>query len=134
MAAIAASPIVIKDALVQLGTDSYEAAVVKAVFTPSASVITAKAVAPGAVYTDADAATWTLDLEWLQDWATSGNLGAYLHANEGDTVTATFEPIAGGATITASVVITPGPIGGGVGSFATATASLGVSGKPAIGA
>jgi hypothetical protein len=131
---VAAVPFVMKDALVTLGPDSYQAAITKAVFTPSSSVITAKAVAPGAVYTDVDAATWTLDLEWLQDWATSGNLGKYLHDNEGDSVSATFEPITGGATITATVVLTPGPIGGGVGVFAPAAASLGVTGKPAIGA
>lgn len=134
MTTIAVTPFVMKDALVTIGADSFQKAVTKVVFTPSSSVITAKAVAPGAVYTDVDAATWTLDLEWLQDWATAGNLGKYLHDNEGSSVSMTFEPITGGATITATVVITPGPIGGGVGEFAPASASLGVTGKPAIGA
>jgi hypothetical protein len=134
MATIAAAPFVLKDCLVTIGTDDFQKAVTKVQFTPSASIQVAKAVSPGAVYTDAEEASWTLDLEWLQDWATSGNLGKYLHDNEGDTVSMTFEPITGGATVTASVVLTPGPIGGGVGVFAPATASLGVVGKPAIGA
>lgn len=134
MATIAAVPFVMKDALVTIGADSFQKAITKAVFTPSSSVITAKAIAPGAVYTDVEAASWTLDLEWLQDWATASNLGKYLHDNEGSSVAMTFEPITGGATITATVVITPGPIGGGVGEFAPASASLGVTGKPTIGA
>lgn len=134
MTVITTTPIVLKDCLVTIGTDSFQTAITKVQLTPSASVQVAKAVSPGAVYTDTDEASWTADLEWLQDWATLGNLGQYLHDNEGDTVPMTFEPKAGGATVTCEVILTPGPIGGGVGVYATAAVSLGVVGKPAIGA
>jgi hypothetical protein len=131
---VPAVPFVLKDCLVTIGTDSYEKAVTKVQLTPSASVQVAKAVSPGAVYTDTDEASWTLDLEWLQDWATPANLGAMLHAAEGDTVPFVFEPITGGATITVEVVVTPGPIGGGVGVYAPASCSMGCVGKPVIAA
>lgn len=134
MTAVPAAPFVVKDALVQFGTDSYEAAITTAKFTPNVSVQTATAMAPAATYTDQAAPTWTLQLEWLQDWATSGNLGKYLLDNVGEVVTCTFEPIAGGATVTADVVLSPGDIGGTAGSFATGAATMGVQGQPSVGA
>lgn len=136
MSSIAPTPLSMKDCLFQLEAagDSYEKAITGVTFTPTASPITATAVSPGAVYTDVPSATWVCAVTFLQDWADSDSLARYLFDHEGDTVAATFEPIAGGATITADLVITPGSIGGDVGTFATSTVNLGVVGKPDIGA
>jgi hypothetical protein len=131
MAAITPTPLFMKDALVRFGTDSYEAAVRDVKFVPSASVVTTRALAPAAVYSNVDVATWTLEMTYLQDWVLTTSLARYLYANEGTTVTLTFEPITGGATITASVVITPGAIGGAVGAYAESTVTL-PSSKPAF--
>ena len=132
MAAITPTPLFIKSALVKFGaSDSYEAAVRDVKFTPSASVVSTRGMAPAAVYQDIDLATWTLDMTYLQDWTVTTSLARYLYANEGSTVALTFEPISGGATITANVVITPGAIGGAVGQYAEATVSL-PSSKPAF--
>jgi hypothetical protein len=131
MAAITPAPLFIKNALVRFGTDSYEAAVRDVKFTPSASVVTTRAMTPSAIYQDVDTATWTLDMTYLQDWSVNNSLARYLYANEGQVVAMTFEPINGGATITANVVVTPGAIGGAVGAYAEASVTL-PSSKPAF--
>lgn len=133
MTVITPTPLVMKDALVQIATDSYEAAVTSVAFTASASVLTATAVAPGAVYTDVSPATWTCDITFLQDWSDAASLSNYLFAHEGETVSMTFQPRNGeGASFTADVVIVPGSVGGAVGTFAEATVQLGVVGKPVL--
>lgn len=136
MTAVVPTPLSMKDCLFQLEVagDSYEKAITGVRFTPSASPITLTAVSPGAVYTDMPSASWTCVVSFVQDWSAADSLCRYLFDHEGDTVAATFEPIAGGATITADLVITPGSIGGDVAAYATDTVTLGVIGKPAIGA
>lgn len=129
MAAITPTPLFIKDALVKFGADSFEAAVRDVKFTPSSSVVSTRGMTPSAVYQNIDVATWTLDMTFLQDWSVNNSLGRYLYANEGQTVALTFEPITGGATITANVVITPGAIGGAVGAYAESSVTL-PSSKP----
>ncbi len=125
MTAITPTPLFMKNALVKFGaTDTYEAAVSDVKFTPSTSVVTARGLVPSAIYQQAEAASWVLDMTYLQDWVLVTSLARYLYANEGSTVALTFEPIAGGATITANVVVVPGSIGGTVGAYATATVQL----------
>lgn len=132
MTAIVPTPLFLKDALVKFGaTDSYEAAVRDVKFTPSTSVVTTRAMSPAAVYQDVDVATWMLEMTYLQDWSTTTSLARYLYANEGNEVVLTFEPITGGATITATVTIVPGAIGGTVGQYAEATVAM-PSTKPAF--
>ena len=125
MTVITTSPLFVKSALVKFGaSDSYETAVRDIKFTPSTSVVTTRAMAPAAIYQDVDLATWTLEMTYLQDWSVATSLSRYLYANEGSVVTLTFEPINGGATITASVTVSPGAIGGAVGAYAEASVSL----------
>lgn len=134
MASVAVTPLFMKDVLFQVGTDSYEKALSQVEFVPASSVETFTALSPGAVYTDASPATWTCVLTFVQDWGTADSLCNYLFDNEGSTVSATFEPIAGGPTITADIVIVPGSIGGTIGGATTSSVTLGVVGKPVIGA
>lgn len=134
MASVAVVPLFMKDVLFQVGTDSYEKALSQVELVPSTSVETFTALSPGAVYTDVSPATWTCVLTFVQDWGTAGSLSKYLFDHEGDTISATFEPIAGGATVTVSLVVAPGSIGGTIGGATTSTVTLGVVGKPAIGA
>lgn len=134
MTTITPTPLFMRDCLVQLGTDAYEKAVVSVTLTPSTSTVTVRAVSPNAIYQTADEATWVMALTFLQDWDDAAGLSRYLYDNEGSDVTLTFEPITGGATITATVSVTPGAIGGNVGSYAESTVSLPCTGKPSIGA
>lgn len=129
-----ANPLYMKEALLSIAATDYAAEVSSVVFTPSSSVATWKGLAPGAVHTAGGLATWTCDITLAQDYDTAASFANYLFDNEGEEVVLTFEPKAGGATVTATVIIAAGAIGGAVDAFAEATVSLGVQGKPVIGA
>lgn len=134
MASIAVQPFVLRDCTLAIGADNYEAHVSQVQFDPSASTQTWKGLTPTAVFTDSTTATWTCTLAYAQDWVTADSLSQYLHEHEGESVAATFVPKVGTGqpSVTATLIITPGSIGGTVDSFATATVTLGVSGKPTI--
>lgn len=130
MATIAVHPLVLKDVLLTVGTDNYEAHVSSVTFTPSASTVTWKGLTPTSVHTAGTTATWTVDLTYVQDWDTPNSLSAYLFDNEGEEVTVTFEPVNGGDSFGATIIAAPGAIGGAVDTFGETTVSLGVKGKP----
>jgi hypothetical protein len=136
MAQIATAPIVLKDARFLVAADSYESAVSGVTFTPSASTVTWKGLTPSSVFTGTSTATWTCELAYAQDWTTTNSLAQYLLANEGKTIVAKFIPqtAASGTvpTFTATIIITPGAIGGTVDAVATATVTLGVVGRPVL--
>lgn len=132
MADIAVAPILMGNATLTFGADGYQAHVSSATFTPSSTVVTWKGLTPSAVFTFGANATWTLDLELAQDWETASALSRYLFENEGQVVAVVFEPVDGGASVSADVIVTPGAIGGAVDAVATATVSLGVQGKPVL--
>lgn len=132
MAAIDISPIILTNCKLKVGDDNYEAHVSRVEFTPSAQTVTWKGLTPTSVFTKVSRATWTCTLEYAQDWETTNSLSQYLHENEGSEVAAEFVPEDGGATWEATLLITPGAIGGAVDSVATASVTLGVSGKPTL--
>ena len=132
MAVVAANPFVMKESVITFAADSYEAAVTSATLTPSASIQTVTGLKAGAVFSDSTAATWTLDLTFMQDWASATSLGRYLFTNEGATVAAHIKPQIGKIGFDVNVIITPGAIGGAVNAYALATVSLGVKGKPVL--
>ena len=132
MATIEVAPLVLKDILLELGTDDYKKHVDQVTFTPSSSSITWTGLG-GNTHTDMGTATWTCVLNYAQDWETPSSLSQYLHENEGETIPASFKPRSGsGPTVTAMLVITPGAIGGTVNAYATTSVTLGCSGKPEI--
>lgn len=126
------TPLFMKDALLSIAATDYAAQVSSVAFTPSSSVATWKGLKPDSGHTAGGNATWTCDITLAQDYDDALSFANYLFENEGETVTITFEPKAGGATVTADVIISAGAIGGAVDAFAEATVSLGVNGKPAI--
>lgn len=132
MASIAVTPIILKNVLLSFAADSYEKHVSSVEFVPSAATVTWKGLHPDSVFTDVSKATWSCNLTFAQDWETANSLSKYLFENEGETVAATFEPVAGGAGFTATLLITPGSIGGSVDSIAVATVTLGVQGRPVL--
>lgn len=133
MATINVAPFVLKDVLLTVGTDSYEAHVSQVELTPSSSTQTWQGLTPTSVHTDMTTATWTCTLAFAQDWETPNSLSAYLFANEGETKSVVFRPRSGsGPSFEVEVIVTPGAIGGTVNSFATATVTLGVKGKPEL--
>ena len=132
MTVITPAPFVMKDSTISIESDSYEAALTSVTLTPSSSIQTIKGLTPTAVFSEGTTATWTCDLTFMQDWASAASLGKYLFDHEGETVAAVIEPIAGGVGFGVDLIITPGAIGGAVDSYATATVSLGVQGKPEL--
>ncbi|MCR2785436.1 MULTISPECIES: hypothetical protein [unclassified Microbacterium] len=138
MAAIAVQPIILNDVTLTVGTDNYEASVSQVQFDPASTVVRWKGMTPTSVYAFSTTSEWTVTLSYAQDWATVNSLSAYLLANEGKSVIMKFKPkkAATGTspTVTATVLITAGSIGGSIDGVATATVTLGVSGKPAVAA
>jgi len=131
MAQIAIEPIILTNCLLTIGADNYEKHVSRVQFDPSAATVNWKGLHPDAVFSKVARATWTCTLEYAQDWETPNSLSQYLHDNEGTEVAATFSPESGGASWAATILITPGAIGGTVDTVPTATVTLGVKGKPA---
>lgn len=130
MAQIAVQPIYLKDVVLSVAGSDFEKHVSGVTFTPSVTTATWKGLEPTAVFTNVGASTWMVDLEYAQDWETTGSLSAYLFANEGAEVELSFTPVTGGGVWTANVIIVPGAVGGAVDSYAVATVSLPVQGKP----
>lgn len=135
MASIAPKPLFLRNCTVSIGTDSYEKAINSVVFTPTSSTVTYKGLTPDSVYNFATPATWVAAVAFAQDWSTTGSLSNYLHEHEGESVTMTFEPAVDDTqspTVTATITIVPGSIGGAQGAVATSSVSLPVSGRPEI--
>lgn len=131
MAQIALDPLVLKDTILTIGTDTYEKHVESVTFEPTASTMSFVGLG-GNTHTDTGIATWVCTLGYAQDWETANSLSQYLLANEGDAVAAVFKPRTGtGPTFTATLSITPGPVGGMVNAYSKGQVSLG-STKPVL--
>lgn len=125
-------PFMLGASALTINGDAYEGEISAAVFTPTSSTVPWTAI-NGETFTFAVPATWVLDLTLAQDWAEADSLSRYLHENEGDRVVAVFEPIDGGPSVTATVTVTPGAIGGDTTAVASSTVQLG-STKPVVAA
>lgn len=133
MAAIAIVPLYMKDVTLTIGTDTYEKHVSGVTLTPAYATNTWKGLSPSSTFTDTSAAVWTLDLSYAQDWDTVNSLSKYLFANQGLTKSIVFKPkSAGTPTVTVSVIIVAGAIGGQIDSYAESTVSLPVQGQPVL--
>lgn len=126
------TPLFMKDSVLTIASTGFQAEVSNVQFVPSATTTTWNGLTPAAVHTHMSTATWTLNLTLAQDYDDAESLARYLLENEGEEVAAHFEPKAAGQGIDATIIITPGAIGGAVNAFAEATVSLGVNGKPEL--
>lgn len=132
MAVITPQPFTMKNCTLQVELDNYEKQVSGVKFTPSSTVVKWKGLTPTSSFTDVTTAEWTCDLTFAQDWATAGSLSRYLHEHEGEEIDVVFEPIATGPSVSATLYVTPGAIGGDVDSVAVATVTLGCKAKPVL--
>lgn len=134
MPAISYSPYAMTDAVLMLGTDTFEDAINKAEFVPSYTNPTYDTI-NGSSHAVGDTATWVLNLDFGQDWIASTSLANYLAANDGEAITAELTPISGsGKKMTATVIIRAGAFGGTAKSVSTGTVTLPVSGVPVLAA
>jgi hypothetical protein len=130
MAQINVAPFVLKNATLKIAADNYEKHVSSVEFVPTASAVNWKGLTPTAVFTSIGSATWVANLGYAQDWQTEDSLARYLFEHEGEAVAVEFYPEAGGNGFGATLVVTPGSIGGAVDTVAVATVTLGVQGRP----
>lgn len=122
-------PIVPKDWDVIVAETNHKMAVNKCEFVPSTSTQTWTGGGNNS-HTDQTTPTWSVNVDFAQDWETEGSFAGYLFDHAGETVELEFRPKSGAAGFSALVIITPGTIGGTINSFMTASVTLGVDGKP----
>lgn len=124
------APYVARHVKFTLDGTEYAAEVSDAQLVPSASVQTWQGLTPPSQYSDVGPATWQCNLTFAQDYDEALSLATFLFEHEGEVIPMEFEPQVGGASFTADVVVTPGLIGGAVNTYAEASVTLGVQGKP----
>lgn len=129
MATVSVSPITLKNATLTVASDDYTAAVTSVTFEPSAEWEWVDSLL-GNSYPLLSRVRWECSVEWLQDM-TASSLTRYLLNNTGKVVTVVFTPVVG-KSVTATVMLVPGSLGGGVENLLTSTASLPVSGSPTV--
>lgn len=136
MPQIAVAPFVLKDAVMSIGTDSYEKHLSSVQFLPDMQVVTWQGITPAAAFSDATSPVWSCVLGFAQDWETTNSLSQYLLTNAGQQKSAVFQPkgaVVGSPKFTATIIIAPGPIGGDVNTVQVGTVTLGVVGAPVKG-
>lgn len=125
---------VVKIMAVKFGTlTTVECAVTSATLTPSVQTQTTTTACADGTITDSAPATWTWDVAYNID-AAATSFSSFLAEHEGEVVKVewTPDPTGNPARIREfDVVVTPGPEAYQVGSFAAASVSLPVRGKPA---
>ncbi|GAA4831611.1 hypothetical protein GCM10023221_04280 [Luteimicrobium xylanilyticum] len=125
------TPYSLKNATLVIEEDDFTQAVSAVIFTPSTSTSTWRGIG-GNILKDQAIAEWTCQIDLAQDLAETGLL-RYLLDNEGASKAAVFTPVVEGPTVSATLIITPGQIGGTAdGNTATASVQLAVTGKPAF--
>jgi hypothetical protein len=133
MTQIAVAPFVLKDAILTIATDSYEMHVSSVSFEPKSDTQTWQGLTPAAAFSDQSTPIWTCKLSYAQDWSTTNSLAQYLLANTGQQKVAVFKPqgtTTGKPIFTATLIMSPGPIGGDVNTVQTGEVTLGVVGAP----
>ncbi|MCE4024665.1 hypothetical protein LXM50_01620 [Microbacterium sp. Au-Mic1] len=136
MAAIPVQPIFLNDVSVKIGTDTYEASLTTVRFEPTSNIVRWKGMSPASQYAFMSTPVYDGTLTFAQDWTTSNSLSQYLKTNQGKPVTIEFKPkkpaTGTAATVTATIIVAPGTIGGDIDTVATATIQVAVVGEPSV--
>ena len=118
-------------ATLKIGSNNFEAAVSKAVLTPTTTISKFKGI-NGSTTRSATLPEWTLSLDFPQDFATATSLSNLLLNSTGTVVVADLYPIVGGPGYRQSILLVPGDIGGTVDATASASVTLEVIGQPVL--
>ncbi|GEL95357.1 hypothetical protein [Cellulomonas composti] len=130
------NPLFLKDVSLIVGpsggtTYEFKAALESVLFTPQTTTDTFSGIG-GTTVSDVSIDSWTCTVGYIQDWETSTSLSNYLQSNPGLTTDAVFKPkTAGAKSVTATITLVPGPIGGPKGK-AMASVTFGVQGTPTV--
>ena len=93
-----------------------------------------RTLVPDGTISDVDSATYTMELQGLQDYETGG-LAAYLLTNAGTQVAFVFAPVntVGKKKFSGTVVAIAPPVGGDQGEFAQFEIEMPIIGQPTTG-
>jgi hypothetical protein len=122
-----------RNALFTLGGTSFANQVWKVRLVPDTPFQQQRTMVPDGTISDVDSATWTMELEGLQDYETGG-LAAYLQTNAGVAVAFQYAPVntAGKKKFTGTVTVIAPPAGGEQGEFAQMELEMPITGQPTI--
>lgn len=122
-----------RNALFTLGGTSFANQVWKVRLVPDTPNQQQRTLVPDGTISDVDSATWTMEIEGLQDYE-SGGLAAYLLTNKGTQVAFQFAPVntAGKKKFTGTVVAVAPEAGGEQGEFAQLEIELPLIGEPTL--
>lgn len=123
-------PIYLDNAALVIDTFDYAAAASKIECQPSIKSATFKGMKKAATFTSTSVESWTLAIDFAQDFETAESFSNMLFDNQGERVTIEFAPVEGGKAWLVDVQLVPGGIGGNGGTHATTSISLGVLGQP----
>jgi hypothetical protein len=124
------NPLYMTESKVTIGGTAYEAEVSGVRLTPTSSTATWKGLKAGSSFTKGGLATWAAGINFGQDHELAASLSTFLFEHEGEEFPFTIEPIDGGTGFSGTLIAQAGEIGGDVDTFATATVTLPVQGKP----
>lgn len=126
------NPLFMTNASVTIDAVEQADAVSNVTFTPTTSAIVFKGISGEATQSSGSEA-WAVSLTYAQDYSAADSLAMTLFNRAGETVEMVFTPTSGsGTTVTATVTLVAGAIGGAVDTTAEATAVLPINGRPTI--
>ncbi|MFW5473690.1 hypothetical protein ACOCJ5_10300 [Knoellia sp. CPCC 206450] len=132
---IAVKPHVLKDIVLKIEDDEYEAHVSSARLTPSTEtpVLKWQGMTPSALHVEAGSVTtdWAFAINAAQDWETADSLTRYLFDNAGQVKDIVLTPQRGkGTSFAFRATIVPSEIGGDVNTVAVSPVTMPVDGTP----
>ena len=125
-------PYVLKDAVLTIAEDDFTAAIAQAVFVPQVQWLWSTRLGSVTASPVFAGIRWTVTLSYLQD-LTDGSLTLYLLEHVAETREVVFTPVAGGKSVRADVMLSPGQLGGVPNQLATATATMPLFDEPELG-
>jgi hypothetical protein len=127
------NPLFMQSASITIDAVSYADLISNVVFTPTTPTISHQGIS-GKVSTSVGATEWAVTFDYAQSFDTAGSLALKLFNDAGEKVTAVFKPegAAAATTITATITLLPGTMGGAINAAATSSVTLPVDGKPTI--
>jgi hypothetical protein len=127
------TPLFMKSATITIDSVAYADLITNVVFTPTTPTLSHKGIS-GKVATSVGATEWSVTFDYAQSFDTAGSLALKLFNDAGEKVSAVFKPEGAAAptTITATVTLLPGSLGGAIDAAATSSVTLPVDGKPTI--
>ncbi|WP_157357053.1 hypothetical protein [Arthrobacter sp. U41] len=127
------NPLFMKSATLTIDGISFEDLVSNVVFTPTTPTTSFKGIS-GNVATSIGSTEWAVTFDYAQSFDTAGSLALKLFNDSGEKVSVIFKPegAAAATTVTATVTLLPGTMGGAVDAASTSSVTLPVDGKPVI--